>query len=309
MSHFAIAQYEPIDDNLLVATKWEYAHQTVKGSSTKMNEAGNDFEYFVHFSYDYKFEENINGAYRKGVWILNQDKTEIYYRYRDVKWWKVVELTKEVLILEYAVEGKATFYYHFNRVEDEDAPFAKPANELPRVDVEEERLKFLQFKKKREARKNRPKPVYDPQREPEAIFIEIELIGGGFYGGIDPVLKNYVTINTEGRLIKEYQSVQKGLTKTKKDIPREELEQLAEYIVENNFFDFNNFYDCKSPDCYSRKLEKPTPIPLRLSVKYGDKKKMITVSICGFDGRSDRYVDYPKEIDFIIESIQRLAGA
>ena len=52
---------------------------------------------------------------------------------------------------------------------------------------------------------------------------------------------------------------------------------------------------------------KPTPIPLRLMVAYGDKKKVITISIWGMDNSHIKYVDYPPELDKIIDAIQRMA--
>ena len=66
-------------------------------------------------------------------------------------------------------------------------------------------------------------------------------------------------------------------------------------------------YDCESNFCQERKQNKPTPIPLRLSIAYGDRKKVVTVSIWGKDKNQVRYVDYPPAFDFIVEAIQRMA--
>jgi hypothetical protein len=65
-------------------------------------------------------------------------------------------------------------------------------------------------------------------------------------------------------------------------------------------------YDCNSPACEKRKVMKPTPIPLRLTVTYGDKKRMITIAIWGEDSYKLKYVDYPPALDNMIDAIQRM---
>src|SRR5690606_4243127 len=125
--------------------------------------------------------------------------------------------------------------------------------------------------------RNKLKEIYVP--EEDLTYINIELIGGGYYGGINPVLKDFILIKSDGRLIKELQSVQNGLMVTKKYIPRTELEMFADYIVKQGFFDMERAYDCTDPNCMKRKSAKPTPVPLRLSVAYGERKKMVTIAI------------------------------
>lgn len=51
----------------------------------------------------------------------------------------------------------------------------------------------------------------------------------------------------------------------------------------------------------------PAPIPLRLAIAYGDKRKVITVSIWGKDARNMKYVDYPPVLDNIIAAIQKMS--
>jgi hypothetical protein len=195
-------------------------------------------------------------------------------------------------------------------VESKDAPFVKSANELPDVIVESLKKKsnkkgwFAFGKKKKKRKKRRQTELVE-----KPVYISIELIGGGFYGGVDPVLKDYIYIKSNGRLIKEFKSLYGGLIVTKKDIPREEIEQFAEYIVSQNFFEFEQIYDCKSSSCQKRKKSKPTPIPLRIAVAYGSRKKVVTISIWGKDGNNRRqnFVDYPPALDNIIDAIQRMA--
>ena len=122
------------------------------------------------------------------------------------------------------------------------------------------------------------------------------------------MLKDFIHIKTDGRLIKEFQSVNNGLLITKKNIPREELEMFADYVVKQGFFDFERVYDCNVPGCMKRKSMKPTPIPLRLSIAYGQRKKVITIAIWGKDDLGVQYVDYPPALDNIIDAIQRMAN-
>jgi hypothetical protein len=136
----------------------------------------------------------------------------------------------------------------------------------------------------------------------------VELIGGGFYGGIDPVIKDFIHIKSDGRLIKEFQSVNEGLHVTKKNISREELEQFAEYVVKQKFFNYERVYDCSDQNCFKRKGMKPAPIPLRIAITYGDRKKVVTIAIWGKDDLGSHYVDYPPALDNIIDAIQRMAN-
>ena len=206
--------------------------------------------------------------------------------------------------------SKGTFQYHFVRVESKNAPFAKPGNELPEVLIEAEnpnkpdsdKPNWWAFGKKK-SKKNKPS-----EPSPAPTYINIELAGGGYYGGIDPVLKDFIHIKSDGRLIKEYQSIHNGLLVNKKNISREELEQFCEYLKKQGFFDMERVYDCSDPACHKRKSMKPAPIPLRLSITFGTQKKVITIAIWGKDDLGVRYVDYPPALDNIIDAIQRMAS-
>ena len=55
-------------------------------------------------------------------------------------------------------------------------------------------------------------------------LIQIELVGGGFYGGVDPVYRNMTLIKTDGRVIREYQTELQGLRVSKHNIERDSLE-------------------------------------------------------------------------------------
>ena len=300
-------RYPGVKEREIVETKWRYTYAIHLESNTIIHQAENFYDYYLYFKYNYTYEQFLNGTMTRGTWSLSG--SELFYRFKHIKKFEIAEINKSKLILEFTQSNsKGTYQYHFVRVESKDAPFVKPRNELPDVIVETYRTKkdkkrWLSFSKKNKKRNKRNK------KEPEKklVYISIELIGGGYYGGIDPVLKDYIYIKSSGRLIKEFKSLHGDLIVTKKDIPREEIEQFAEYIIAQNFFDFESIYDCESGLCQNRKRNKPIPIPLRLAVAYGSRKKVVTISIWGEDANRTRYVDYPEALDNIIDAIQRMA--
>ena len=298
--------YPAVDERKIIETKWKYTYAIHLESNTTIHKAEQFYDYYLYFRYNYSYQQFLNGRTTKGTWSLNG--SDLFYSFKHIKKFEVAEITKTSLVLEFTQpNSKGTYQYHFIRVESKDAPFVKPPNELPDVIVETINPKkkglfaFGKRKKKKRKKKKRKK------KKKDEVYISVELIGGGYYGGIDPVLRDYIQIKSDGRLIKEHKSLHAGLTITKKDIPREELEQFAEFIIAQGFFDFERLYDCASSDCQKRKHSKPTPIPLRLAVAYGSKKKVVTISIWGRDKYNVQFIDYPPALEAIIEAIQRMA--
>ena len=298
--------YGPVDERLLIETKWQYTYTLHVESNTIIHKADELYDFFLHFRYDYSYQEYLNGSLSTGNWNL-KNRT-LNYSFKHIKNFKIAQANKKILVLEFTQRNsKGTYQYHFMRVDSKDAPFTKPANELPEVLVEvldkKERRNWLSFGKRKKRRKK-----WEAEPEEKLTYINIELTGGGYYGGIDPVLKDMIHIKNNGRLIKEFHSVQNGLIVNKKDILRAELESFAEYILTQKFFDLERIYDCEDALCQKRKQLKPTPMPLRLSVAYGNRKKVITIAIWGKDDRGFQYVNYPESLDNIIDAIQRMAS-
>ncbi len=297
-------------ENLLVETRWKYAYTVHLESNTVVHQAEETYEQFLYFRYDYNFRHYVNGSISEGYWKM--DGGELECPIKQLKKFGISNLTDHSLDLEFSRPGqKGAFAYHFNRVEPSEAPFLRPVNELPEVLVEAENpnlfQKVIAKKEEKRAARRRKKEAEKKTAEPE-VFVSIELIGGGFYGGIDPVLRDYVVIKNDGRLIKEFKSVNHELTVTKKTIPREELVRFAEWCVGQRFFEMKRQYDCEKSFCEKRKNQRPQPIPLRISVTYGNVRKMVTVSIWGYDDAGVKYVDYPPQLDLIIDAIQRMAN-
>ncbi len=298
-SFFKVAEHQ------LVETKWKYTYALHLESNTIIHKAENAYDYFLHFRYDNTYQQYLNDKFSQGSWHLVEN--ELLYSFKHIQKFIVADINKKALVLEFTqTNSKGTYQYHFIRVSSENSPFAKPLNELPDVLVEalnpqkkESRWWVFRPKKKKRNRKDKPK-----ENQP---YISIEVIGGGFYGGINPTLRDYIQIKSDGRLIKEYKSVQNGLVVTKRNIPRTELEAFAEYIIAQNFFEMQGLYDCETALCLQRKKVKPSPIPLRLAVAYGNRRKVVTISIWGKDKHHARYVDYPPALDKIIAAIQKMS--
>jgi len=286
--------YGPINEQQLMESKWRYEYTLHVESNTVIHKAENYYDFFLYLRYDYTYQEFLNGEFSRGTWSLNE--RTLFYSFKNIKKFEIAEVNKKVLIFS------AT---------SEEAPFVKPWNELPDVIVEETDPNAKKKNRKWWAfgggKKKKNKKDEDEITE-KRTYINVELIGGGYYGGVNPVMRDYTHIKSDGRLIKEHKSAQHGLKVTKKDIPREELEEFAEWITRQGFFDMNRIYDCEMPICQKRKRQKPTPIPLRLAITYGNRTKVITISIWGMDDNQIHYVDYPKELDNIIDAIQRMGN-
>jgi hypothetical protein len=317
--------YAPINENKLADTRWRYAYTTNSGSRTPIHAADENFSHYLWLKFDYTYEQVLNGKRSYGMWAVNDKKNKLYYKFKNSKWWDIVEFKDDKLILEFA-DKESSLQFVFQRIPNDVAPFAKDKDQLPEVYVYDgapskkgkriEKAKSTGFfawfsnifraPEVGKAAKDSTiaKIAYNPNEKAAPVEIDIALVGGGYYGGIDPVLKNYIQIKTTGRVIKEQETEFKGAIKSKKDLSRQELENLARFILDKKFFDFANEYDCDSPECRNRKNQKPKPIPLRLTVQYGDQRKTVSIPIWGPDsGGRRRYIDYPPALDLIIENI------
>lgn len=298
-----------VEERQLIETKWKYTYALHLESNTIIHRAEDAYEYFLFFRYDFTYQQYLNGKFIRGRWNLAGN--DLLYSFKHIEKFSVATANKNKLVLEFTQpNSKGTYQYHFTRVATEESPFVKPPNELPDVNVEAinpnkpEKKWWVFNTPKRKKQKNKRKKTTPKINEP---YISIEVIGGGFYGGINPTLRDYIHIKNDGRLIKEFKSRQNGLVVTKRNIPREELEKFAEYVLAQDFFELERIYDCETEMCQQRKKKKPAPIPLRIAIAYKDKRKVVTVSIFGKDNRNVQYVDYPPALDQIIAAIQKMA--
>lgn len=327
-------------ERTIVEAKWRYVYTMHVGSNTIIHEAGNEYDFYLYFRYDYTAEEFLNGRYERKAWALAGD--QIFYPFRNVNVFTVTQAGRQNLALEFTQQNsKGAYQYHFVRVNDDDAPFIKPVNQLPTVLVEgitkqkqkrrrskgdeiagvKKNRRWWPFRKRKESERTPSAKSVKREKEKEekeerriskegvaAVNTMIEITGGGFFGGIDPVMRDYTVIKPGGRLVKEFKSVQTELRRTTADLDVEVYNKLAEFIERKGFFDLDRVYDCSSEACVNRKRLKPTPVPLRIAVSNGRRKKVVNIAIFGQDNRGIRYVDYPQELEDVIQAVLKVSN-
>ena len=130
-------RYPAPDERDIIETKWKYTYAIHLESNTIIHQAEDYYDYYLHFRYDYTYDEYLNGRLIRGNWSLAG--SELKYSFKNIKQFEIALLNKQKLVLEFTQpNSKGTYQYHFIRVETKDAPFKKPANELPDVIVETE---------------------------------------------------------------------------------------------------------------------------------------------------------------------------
>ncbi|MBP8192474.1 MAG: hypothetical protein KAX69_02635 [Chitinophagales bacterium] len=139
--------------------------------------------------------------------------------------------------------------------------------------------------------------------------IEIFISGGGLYTGVNPTVFNRLTIYNSGLLHKETKTKLQGENTEDKKISRDELRKLAQYIIDQGFFDFNYLYDCdsKDKDCNTRLKMSPEPSPLSVVVTVGARRKKIYVALYAPHMESN-WVNYPANLEKIVNAIYDVAG-
>ena len=127
--------YPAVPERFIAATKWKYTYTLHVESNTIIHQAEEDYRYFIHFRYDYIYEQFLNDEMTRGRWQL--DGSMLDYSFRHIDQFEVAEVNKKLLVLEFKqANSKGTYRYYYLRVENNEAPFVKPSNELPDVIVE-----------------------------------------------------------------------------------------------------------------------------------------------------------------------------
>lgn len=138
--------------------------------------------------------------------------------------------------------------------------------------------------------------------------IEIFISGGGLYTGVNPTVFNRLTIYNSGLVHKETKTKLQGENTEDKKLSRDELRKLAQYIIDQGFFDFNYLYDCdsKDKDCNTRLKMSPEPSPLSVVVTVGARRKKIYVALYAPHMESN-WVNYPANLEKIVNAIYSVA--
>lgn len=139
--------------------------------------------------------------------------------------------------------------------------------------------------------------------------IEIFITGGGLYTGVNPTVYNRLTIYNSGLVHKETKTKLQGEKVEDKKITKDALRKLAQYIIDQGFFDFNYLYDCdsKDKDCNTRLKMNPEPSPLSVVVTVGARRKKIYVALYAPHIESN-WVNYPANLEKIVNAIYEVAG-
>jgi hypothetical protein len=136
-------------------------------------------------------------------------------------------------------------------------------------------------------------------------FIEISLEGGGVYGGANPVTRNQKVITSNGTILIRYKQLYSGDKSETLLTSRVEVEKLAKFIYDNEFFKMKDIYDCSPSNqkCKDRKKKYPPAIPVTVSVKIGNLKKKVTVTVF-----EKGMIDYPHSFEVIVDEINEVVS-
>jgi hypothetical protein len=141
-----------------------------------------------------------------------------------------------------------------------------------------------------------------PPVGPDSV-IEISLLGGGIYGGINPTTENRITIQSDGQVTELNRSLYGGTNEIKTSVPRAEVLDLAREIAALGFFSMDELYDCATGDkkCESRKTSYPPAVPMVVEVRIDSEHRIVKVTV--FENGA---VLYPEELDQIVPKIREL---
>ncbi|MEZ5008711.1 MAG: hypothetical protein R2728_03800 [Chitinophagales bacterium] len=142
----------------------------------------------------------------------------------------------------------------------------------------------------------------------EQDYMEIFISGGGFSGGVDPVINDRIMISNSGLLQKYYETELGGVKKYDKKIDRAELTELIRWIAEEGFFSFESEYECETRQCQSRLNQYPKPVPLKIVVAVGPYRNVVSVPIFSPNMSQAELVQYPEELRKIVEAIYVFAS-
>lgn len=257
-----------------VVWSFEMTYEAVSGEIVETADAEDICD--VLLAGDHSYEIFDRDKLSRGVWTVQGDA--LYLPFRGVSQFVLTSLKPDMLELRFS-DGYTTYIHRFLRqgTKPNNPITQKPNNPNSRTWITGERN------------------------------IRIELTGGGFFGGADPVQRDFILIRENGRLIHERQTVSKGLRVTKKSLSNRQLSELADFIRTSGFFALDSQYGCATPECENRLRSQPTPIPLRLAVTDGLDRHAVEVAIWPDAGAAASPISIPPELVRIVQAIRRLS--
>jgi hypothetical protein len=152
--------------------------------------------------------------------------------------------------------------------------------------------------------------IRSSQRVPTSLskkeFIKIYISGGGLKAGVNPKIKDIVTIDNSGFVKKDYESLLGGKYTYSKKVSKDDIIKLAEYIINKGFFDFPEEYVCIEGCEKLETLSGPKPIPLKIIVEVGAERHTVFVPIYAPEMEGYKS-NYPKELTDIVDAIHDIA--
>ncbi len=295
-----------IPERLIAETQWEYEALVEKNTQTAIHRADENSSIFIYFRYDGTAQQVFNEKLEYNLWSL--EGNTLSYKLRDQESFKVKSIKNNRLVLEFKA-GKSTFQYWFKKINDtsRNVGFVKPSNELPTVYVKRKSIFDRKWKNRLNKHRNKKRKSQKKQEIP-TDYIAIEMIGGGYYGGINPVYRDMVQVDAKGNVRAEIVTEKEGSIIRNSKTTVENLKKIVDFATQNNFFEEPLVYDCESLLCEKRKSMKPAPVPLRLSITYNQRKRVVSLNLYGKDRHQIQYVQYPKYIDEIIDFVRDLSN-
>ena len=135
-------------------------------------------------------------------------------------------------------------------------------------------------------------------------YVDIYVNGGTVLNDDNSKMYDRISILNAGRIHREYKTKKEGDQRIEKNISREQLVKLAQYIIDLGFFDFKSSYDCTENDaaCNERLTTNPVALPLQLTITVGERKSKVYVAV--YSAKSEKnWVNYPSNLDKIMAAI------
>ena len=140
-------------------------------------------------------------------------------------------------------------------------------------------------------------------------FVDIYVSGGGVLASGNSKQYEHISILHSGTIQIEYKTVSAGVQRIEKNISKEALIKLAQYIADLGFFKFNKEYNCAENDitCAQRLAKNPPVVPLEVAVTIGQQRNKIKIALFA-PSVEKNLVNYPPNLEKIVSAIYAVIG-
>ena len=134
-----------------------------------------------------------------------------------------------------------------------------------------------------------------------STYIEIKRVGQKFSAGANPVIRDFLEISNDGSVLFVIEQMYTGRREMSKSLSRKDLEKLAQFIMEQGFFEMEDIYDCRTAECEYKKRHYPPATPVTISVSMGSISRAVKVTVL-----DKEVLDYPEGFDTILDRLNAL---